>query len=173
MTVDLYTATDVAKVRELLLREQGGKCAILSIPIKGSNRTPVLDHKHDDEQLVRAVLERETNAFVGVIENAYKRFLGYWLTLPLPEVLNRTAAYLERFEGTPDRRYRHPHWQKKLQTKFNALTSKQKDYVLSELGHLSKCKNDTERKKVFTKVLKIKDLGYNTILACINLARKV
>lgn len=161
MTEDLYTASDIKRVREFLLAEQNNKCAALGIPIK-PDRTPVLDHRHDDEQLVRGVLEREVNAFTGVIENAHKRYLRYWLPTPLPDVLRSVASYLERSEGIPDRRFRHNHWIKKLQTKFNALSSKQQDKVLLQLGS-SPGKNLVDRKAKFAKVVLDRSLGYDTI----------
>ena len=161
MTEDLYTASDIKRVREFLLAEQKNKCAALGIPIK-PDRTPVLDHKHDDEQLVRGVLEREVNAFTGVIENAHKRYLRYWLPTPLPDVLRSVASYLERSEGIPDRRFRHNHWIKKLQTKFNALSSKQQDKVLLQLGP-GPGKNLVDRKAKFAKVVLDRSLGYDTI----------
>ena len=161
MTEDLYTASDIKRVREFLLAEQNNKCAALGIPIK-PDRTPVLDHKHDDEQLVRGVLEREVNAFTGVIENAHKRYLRYWLPTPLPDVLRSVASYLERSEGIPDRRFRHNHWIKKLQTKFNALSSKQQDKVLLQLGS-GPGKNLADRNAKFAKVVLDRSLGYDTI----------
>lgn len=170
MTVDLYTTTDLAKVREILLKEQDGQCAALGVQIR-PNRTPVLDHKHDDEQLVRAVLEREGNAFVGVLETAYKRFLSYWLDLPLHEVLRRTADFLERSETAPETRWRHNGWMAKLKTKFNKLTAQQMDSVLLSLGS-TKGKNLAERKKLFAKQVLRRDLGYTKILEAIQRQRK-
>lgn len=169
-TVDLYTTSDLAKVREILLKEQDGKCAGLGVQIR-PNRTPVLDHKHDDEQLVRAVLEREYNAFTGVVENAYKRFFAYWLDLPLHEILRRTADYLESCEANPETRWRHNGWMAKVKTKFNKLTAQQMDSVLVYLGS-TKGKNLAERKKLFAKQVLRRDLGYTKILEAINQQRK-
>jgi hypothetical protein len=168
MTQDLYTQADIAKVRDTLLKEQKGKCAALNIDIKKLGRTAVLDHVHSDEQLVRAVLERECNAFLGVVENAHKRFFRYWLPTPLPDVLRALASYLERPKDT---RWRHNGWLKKLQTKFNALTTKQRSTVLELLGCTVSCSNDTARKKEFAKLLKDRKLGYNRILAAIESAK--
>ncbi len=164
MTIDLYTPADVAKVRAILLKEQGGKCLVLGeIP---KDRTFVLDHAHDEEQLVRGVLERELNAVVGVIENAYKRHLRYWLPTPLPDVLRRIAGYLEASGGV-SKGYRHTGWIKKLQTKFNTLKSTQQDNVLVALGQ-HKGKNLVERKKLFLKAIKTKQFGYDIIRSIIN-----
>ena len=165
MTQDLFTPTDVAKVRSILLKEQQGKCAALGIVIP-KDRTAVLDHNHFvDDQLVRGVLEREMNAFTGVCENAHRRFLSYWLPTPLPDVLRSLAAYLERSGGTPDTRWRHPNWKKKLLTKFNKLKTAQQDQVLESLGCSKRCTNATTRKKEFENLLKSRNLGYDFILA--------
>ena len=160
-TEDLYTTSDVKRVREFLLQEQGNKCAALGIPIK-PDRTPVLDHFHNDEQLVRGVLEREVNAFLGVIENANKRYLRYWLPTPLPEVLKALAGYLERSEATSDRRFRHNGWLKKVKVWFNKLQAKKMDEVLVQLGS-SPGKNLVDRKAKFAKVVLDRSLGYDTI----------
>ena len=161
MTEDLYTTSDVKRVREFLLQEQGNKCAALGVSIK-PDRTPVLDHFHNDEQLVRGVLEREVNAFLGVIENANKRYLRYWLPTPLPEVLKALAGYLERSEATSDRRFRHNGWLKKVKVWFNKLPAKKMDEVLVQLGS-SPGKNLVDRKAKFAKVVLDRSLGYDTI----------
>ena len=160
MTQDLYTATDVKKVREILLEEQGGKCAVLGIDIKAAGRTAVLDHAHDEEQYVRGVLERELNAFVGAAENAYRRHLGYWLPTPLPDVLRAVAAYLERPDDT---RYRHNGWIRRLTTKFNKLPAAKQNLVLQSLCG-KQGSNPAARKKLWSTVVKDRNLGYNTIL---------
>ena len=166
MTEDLYTTSDVKRVREFLLQEQGNKCAALGIPIK-PDRTGVLDHAHNDEQLVRGVLEREVNAFLGVIENANKRYLRYWLPTPLPEVLRALAGYLERSEATPDRRFRHNGWLKKVKVWFNKLPAKKMDEVLVELGS-TPGRNLAERRSKFATIVLDRSLGYDTIKACID-----
>lgn len=165
-TEDLYTATDVKKIREKLLEEQDGKCAVLNIQIR-PERTPVLDHQHDDEQFVRGVLEREVNAFLGTSENAYKRFLGYWCSIPLPDVLRACAAYLER---PSDTRYRHPDHLKKLKTKFNSLSSKQMKQVLNHFGKPDG-KNLIERKKIFAGIVLDRSLGYDKIKEILDKAK--
>ncbi len=65
MTEDLYSVSDVKRVRELLLKEQGGLDLLtkLEIPCKMA----VLDHKHDINQFVRGVLHRQCNVVLGKI----------------------------------------------------------------------------------------------------------
>jgi hypothetical protein len=169
MTQDLYTADGVRKVKELLLQEQGGKCAILGIDIEERKRTAVLDHAHDEEQFVRSVLEREANAFLGVIENAHRRFLGYWCEIPLAEVLRRTADYLELEQDT---RWRHPGWLKKVSASFNKLNTKQQSFVLEYLGYPAE-KNPLKRKAIFRKASLDRNLGYDKIRDAIEKAKTV
>lgn len=168
---DLYTTKDIKDIRELILEEQDGECALLGIHIKSNGRTPVLDHSHDDEQLVRAVLEREANAWLGQTENAYRRFFSYWLKDSLPEVLRKTADYLEQSEKIPDTRFRHTGWLRKVKVFFNKLNAKQQDKVLVNLGS-KQGKNSIERKKLFSKLILDRNLGYNKIIHEINLVKE-
>ena len=164
MTTDLYTATDVKNAREQLLEEQQGKCAITGITIR-PDRTAVLDHVHDDEQLVRAVIERETNALLGVTENAYKRHIKYWSDIPLSTLLRYIADYLDKYPK--DKRYRHSSWVAKVKVFFNKLNSKQQDSVLESLGS-TKGTNLKDRKAKFAKVVLDRSLGYAKIVTVIN-----
>lgn len=164
MTTDLYTTTDVKNTREQLLEEQQGKCAITAITIR-PDRTAVLDHVHDDEQLVRAVIEREVNSLVGVIENAYKRHIKYWCDIPLCDLLLQISEYLKKYPK--DKRFRHNAWLAKVKTKFNKLNSKQQDSVLELLGN-TKGSNLKERKGKFAKVILDRTLGYERIVEVIN-----
>ena len=52
---DLYTSKDVKETRDKLLELQNNECAVLGqVP---NDHSFVLDHIHDDQQLVRGVLE--------------------------------------------------------------------------------------------------------------------
>lgn len=168
MTKDLYTNDDIRKVRDTLLDEQDGKCACLGIQIK-PERTPVLDHAHDDQQLVRAVLEREVNAFIGVMENGYKRYFSYWLDKPLPEILRAVADYLEVPVGN---RYRHPGWIKKVQSMFNKLNAQQQGTLLKSYGY-PYGKNLIDRKMSFKKISMDREIGYEKLLESFAQVQKV
>jgi hypothetical protein len=156
MTVDLYNTADVKKVREILIQEQDGLCAITGIPTASNNFA--LDHKHDEEQLVRGAAHKQANAALGKLENLAVRYL-YWYPEGLPEFLRACAAYIEK---KPDRRWRHPGWLKKANTLFNKLKESDKDKVLSALGQPT-CKNGVERKKLFQKALLTREFKYDTI----------
>lgn len=164
---DLYTPKDVKGIRDKLLELQEGDCAILGqVP---DDRSFVLDHIHDSEQLVRGVLERECNAFVGVIENAHRRHLAYWVSTPLPDLLRAVASYLENCTGHP---IRHPGWIKKVKVAFNKLNSKQQEFVIKSLGHNKPTKNIVDRRKVFAKLVLDRTLGFDVIMEVLNKAKE-
>lgn len=166
MTIDLYNTTDVKKVRELLTKEQGNKCAVtgLDIPVKQH----VLDHAHDDTQLVRGVLHRQVNAFAGKAENAYTRLIAWWYPNDLPTLLRECADYLEK---EPDGRYRHNGWIKKINTEFNKLKESSKDVVLVALKQ-TKGKNGAERKKLFQRAVLTREHSYDTIRTLIQTVKE-
>ena len=147
MTVELYNAKDKKEVREILLKEQGGVCAITKVPIEANKA--VLDHVHDQTNYVRAVLHRSVNSCLGVFENAWKRHMAWWYKGTLPEFLRQCADFLER---KPDTRWRHDSWLKTCQTKFNALDEKSKTSVLQSMA-LPDGKNSKERKEEFRRGL--------------------
>ena len=160
-TKDLYTTADIAKVRALLTKEQNNKSAMTGLTLS----SPCLDHCHstENEQLVRAVINSSENVALGRIEGLYARYVGYWYEGTYPEFLRLVADYIER--GV-DRRYRHNMWLSKVKTLFNSLKEGNKDKVLIELGSTAG-KNGAERKKLFSKVVLNKELGYNKIVLVI------
>lgn len=161
----LYNTTDVKRVREKLLKEQEGQCALtgLEIPPKQA----VLDHDHKSNY-VRAVLHRQVNVMVGKIENAFDRYMAYWYPGSLADFLEDCMMYLDKEQP---RDYLHPGWIKSTKAKFNKLNSRQKDYVLNKFNCPSG-KNDTERKNLFSKLLLDKSLKYDTILQCLTEAKE-
>jgi hypothetical protein len=162
-TLDLYTVKDVARVRALLIQEQKGISALSNLPLYA----PCLDHVHDSEQLVRAVINNNENIALGRIESLYARYVGYWYKGSYPEFLRLTADYIER--GT-DVRFRHPGWVKKVNTEFNKLSEGKKDVVLRGMGALTGS-NSTERKKYFNACVMSRKFDYNTIARLINSAK--
>lgn len=161
MTIDLYNTADVKKVREQLIEEQEGLCAITGISTASNNFA--LDHKHDHEQLVRGAAHKQANAALGKLENLAVRYL-YWYPDGLPEFLRKCAEYIER---QPDRRWRHPGWIKKVNTLFNKLKEAQKDAVLLAMNQ-PVGKNGVERKKLFQKAILTREFSYDTICFFIN-----
>lgn len=154
---DLYTAADVKRVREQLIKEQDCLCGLTGVPALLSDYH--LDHAHDSEQLVRAALHKQANMCLGKIENLATRYL-YWYPHGLPSFLRCCADYLER---PHDKRWRHPGWIKKAMVMFNKLSEPQKKKVLLDLRVTTVASNAAERKKLFQQVLLSKQYGYNAI----------
>jgi hypothetical protein len=154
-TLDLYTTQDITEVRNLLIKEQRNQSAMTGLPLD----SPVTDHIHDNEQLVRAVINSKENVALGRIEGLYARYVGYWYKGTYPEFLRLVADYIER--GS-DGRYRHNMWRAKVLTFFNRLNAKQQDKVLETLGY-PKGKNPSERKDYFKKITMNRAFGYDTI----------
>lgn len=167
MAKTLYNTADVKEVRDKLYEQQKGIDPITGMKIPEDQK--VLDHCHKT-QYVRAVLHRQSNAVCGKLENLWTRYLGWWYTGTLSDFLRGCADYLEKEHP---QEYVHPKWTKKVTAEFNKLTSVQRTAVLAaftdELG-----KNDTERKKIFKKLLTKKaGIGFVSIIAAINKAKEV
>lgn len=64
------TYAAVAVVRERMLAEQGGRCALCLRTIR---KNPVLDHDHATGA-IRGVLHNGCNSLLGKIENNHKRY---------------------------------------------------------------------------------------------------
>lgn len=156
-TRDLYTQKDKSLIRELLLNEQSGKCALTGLPLDKSQS--VLDHAHDNEMFVRGVISRQSNSLLGVIENGWKRYMQWWYNGTISDFLRQCAQYLEK---KPDSRYRHDHWVRKSQTLFNTLSEGDKKAVLEALG-TSQGGNSTERKRLFKKALNTRRFTFEQI----------
>ena len=125
-TRDLRTTKDVTETRKFLLTEQENRDACVGIYLTG--KRCVLDHAHDDKQLVRGVLDHEVNAFIGKIENSHKRHINYWYKEEsLSSMLRKVADYIEKEHDT---RFRHPNWKKKLLTRFRKLKAESQIQVL-------------------------------------------
>ena len=158
MSIDLFNAKDKKQTKDLLLQEQEGLCFITRTPIYGANA--VLDHRHDEDCLVRGVLNRQVNSCVGVVENAWNRYMKWWYTEDtLSNFLRKVADYLEKEE---DGRYRHDAWIKRVNIEFNKLNEASKRAVLKELGQ-PEGGNGTERKKLFQKAVLTKEHTFDKL----------
>ena len=156
----LYTPADVKRVRDSLAKKQRGIDPILDEPFK---ETQVCDHDHTTQH-VRAVLNRNTNAFEGKVFNAWVRCLKWLSDKPLPEILRNLADYYEQdYSHNPI----HPGFLKRLQTLFNSLPEGGKKAVLETLGQ-SQGGNSTERKKLFKTALMQRKFTYEEVKNLIN-----
>ena len=161
MTKSLYNTKDVADVRTALTLEQKGLDRLTKLPI--APKQHCLDHCHKTMR-VRGVLDRQSNAALGVLENAFKRYLGYWYPHDLQTFLRASADYLDREEDT---RWYHSAWQKRIVSLFNKLPTKQQDTVLQYFNQ-PKGSNSVQRKESFKKIVADKSLGFDTIRNVIN-----
>lgn len=161
LTKQLYTANEVKEVRIKLLAEQENKDLITGMPLL--LKVSVTDHDHE-AQFVRGILHRQVNSFVGKLENNYKRMIGWWCNIPLPELLRLIAAYLEL---PPDKRYLHPGWIKYCKIQFNKLSESEKSKTLIRLD-VQDGKNSKERKELFNKALLSRKYEYHKVLEIIN-----
>lgn len=66
------TRKEVAALREKYTEEQGWVCALCNTPFGEARNPPCLDHHHKTG-VVRGVLHRGCNTFLGYIENHYTR----------------------------------------------------------------------------------------------------
>ena len=153
---DLYTAKDIADVRSVLIKEQNGLSALTGLPLSQS----VLDHLHDTEQFVRAVINSRENVALGAIENLYVRHVKYWYNGSYSDFLRQVATFLEK---PVDKRFRHNGWLSRVKILFNKLSESKKDQVLIKLNS-TKGKNLSDRKKLFAKAILNRDLGYTAIM---------
>lgn len=156
MTKSLYNTKDIADVRTALTLEQKGLDRLTSLPI--ATKQHCLDHCHKTMR-VRGVLDRQSNAALGRIENTFTRYIAYWYPYDLQTFLRASADYLDLEEDT---RWYHSAWQKKIVTLFNKLPTKQQDTVLQYFNQ-PKGSNSVQRKESFKKIVLDRELGFETI----------
>ncbi len=166
MPKDLYTQSEIKEEKTRLYLKQKGIDPIFqeAIALKDS----VCDHDHSSQHC-RAALHRQTNAFEGLVFNAYKRCLAWVTDKPLPDILRNLATYLEQDYSE---NALHNGWMKACKVAFNRLNAKQMDSVLTALGR-SAGKNLAERKKIFASLVLDRNLGYNSIKKQIETASKL
>ena len=92
---------DIKGLKEKIWLENGKKCPVLNVEIPLEKM--VLDHCHkkndeeyaEDKGTVRTALEFRTNAFLGKMENAFKRY-GLNKDYDLATILRKAADYFEK-----------------------------------------------------------------------------
>ena len=161
MTEDLFTPKDVAKIRAMLIKEQKGLCALTGKPTL--DRDMVLDHNHNQEQLVRGAINKHSNSLLGRIENLQARYLNHWYPHGLPAFLRACADYLEK---PKDKRWRHLGWIRKTITEFNKLKVSEQKQVLVALGQPAGT-NLVERRKLLNKAILTRQFSRDTIMKLI------
>lgn len=160
MVKDLYTATEIKREKQRLLAKQNNIDPVLKEFVQ--DKDAVCDHCHVTQH-TRAALHRQSNAFEGLVFNAYKRCLGWITDKPLPELLRNLADYLE--QDYSDNPY-HNGWVKRVNTDFNKLKEHSKDVVLAQLDQ-PKGSNGKQRKELFRKAILTRSHGYDKIRSII------
>lgn len=156
----LYTQKEIKEFRDEQVKKQNGIDPITKEPFK---EVIAQDHDHFSQHC-RGALNRNSNAFEGLVVNAYNRCLKWLTDVSLPDILRNLADYLEAdYSGNPY----HVGWQKRVKTDFNKLSAQQMKEVLK---HFNKPdgKNLAERKKLFNEVVLDRNLGYDIIRNVIN-----
>lgn len=153
----LYTAKDVQKVRDELLKKQKGIDPITKEKLV-TGASVALDHSHSTQHC-RAALHRNSNAWEGLVYNAYKQCLQWSTDVPLPELLRNLALYYEQdYSSNPY----HNGWLKRVQIDYKKLSAQQQNEVLVELGS-KQGSNATERLKLFKVKIQDRAFGYDII----------
>lgn len=160
MVKSLYTQKEIKEFRDEQIKKQNGIDPITKEPFK---EVQAQDHCHQTQHC-RGALNRNSNAFEGLVTNAYIRCLKWLTDVPLPDILRNLADYLEvDYSNNPF----HVGWMKRVKADFNKLSSKQQDKVLINLGS-STGKNSKERKDLFSKVILDRSKGFVYIRDVIN-----
>jgi hypothetical protein len=155
MSKELYTPADIKRVRDEMVKAQGGIDPILKEPFK---EPPALDHDHSTQR-VRAALNRNTNAFEGLVTNAHKRCLQWLTDKPLPEILRNLADYLEiDYSSNPY----HNSWIKRCTIDYGRLKAQQQINVLQKMK-VTAGGSAAVRKEQFVKALKTKEYSFDLI----------
>ncbi len=100
----MYERLSQSKLRNYRLKklEENNICPILKIKL--TSEDSVVDHKHRQRKsdeineenggLIRGILNRFANIYIGKIENNYKRY-GLHKYISLPDLLRNIADYIE------------------------------------------------------------------------------
>ena len=119
-------AKDIKKIRQDLLLVQGNKCAICGEAVDDA----VLDHDHKTG-LIRAVLHRQCNAFLGRIENNAPRHQITDLTSYLANCSDYLLKYSVDQTGMLHNTYKTAE-EKKERTKKRAKAARDKKKLTKE-----------------------------------------
>jgi hypothetical protein len=109
--------------------------------------------------LCRGALHKQSNAFEGLVFNAYKRCIGWLSDDSLPNTLRRLAAYLE---ASPKIKAYHPAWIKRVTIDFKKLDAKSQEKVLKEIDS-TLGSNAKQRVELFRKKVTKEKLGYEKV----------
>tara|TARA_X000001382_G_scaffold20218_2_gene12312 strand:+ start:5070 stop:5522 length:453 start_codon:yes stop_codon:yes gene_type:complete len=123
------------------------QCPIFSCKVNDA----VVDHCHDTG-LVRGVLHRQSNAWAGKIENAWKRYATNHTKLTLPQALRNLALYLETYKTD----IMHPVGLKQKVSRFSRLQKADQENILlkkNKKDEVFSCTNQKQRTNLYRKSL--------------------
>lgn len=113
---------------------------ITGLPMK----RPVLDHDHKTGKL-RGTLDNQSNQFLGKIESAYTRFIGYQKDAPeLYMVLQNVIHYL----SFKPYEILHPSYVNILIRRFSRYTKKEQVLILYKAGVVDKSAKLLQKKEL-------------------------
>jgi len=157
--VSFYTQKEIKEFRDKQIKLQNGIDPITKEPFK---EIAAQDHCHTTQHC-RAALNRNSNAFEGLVTNAYTRCLKWLTDVPLPQLLRNLADYLEvDYSNNPY----HTGWMTKVKIEFNKLSARQQNDVLAHFGSRLGS-NPKHRKELFRSLVIDRSLGYDVILSTI------
>lgn len=138
------------KIKPFREKHTPSECPIIGV----SNPTWVVDHDHTSG-LIRGVISSEANAYLGRVENAYKRLSPTAKrSKDLPNMLRSMANYIEQ-DAMP---YLHPTGCIQLCSRFKGLTKADQVFALKAMGYVqsevSACSNSQQRTKLYQRKLK-------------------
>lgn len=132
--------TKIAKFRE---DNKPEKCPIFECNLEDA----VLDHNHNTG-MVRGVLHRQSNAWLGKIENSWKRF-GSFSAVDLSSALKNVCEYIDK--GDTD--YLHPNGLKQIISRFNRASKDEQINILKKnkctKGQISSCNSSSDRSLLY------------------------
>ena len=132
--------TKIAKFRK---ENTPDKCPIFECSLGDS----VLDHNHDTG-MVRGVIHRQSNSWLGKIENSWKRF-GSCSNVNLKKALHNVCNYLDQ----GDLNYLHPKGSKQLISRFSRYSKDEQIEILKEIKctkkQIKSCQSSEERSLLY------------------------
>ncbi len=134
---------DIKELRSRLLMIQKGRDPLTGRQIE----KPCLDHDHTSGHC-RAVLDYNSNQFLGKVESARKRYLYKFEDKDIPDILRQVAHYLEQgWNFNPI----HPKHTGIVLRRFGRLKVEEQNKILGKkYNHL---KTKKERTKAYKQIL--------------------
>lgn len=146
----ILKSADIKALREKMLTEQNN----IDLLTKDDIVKPCLDHDHREGH-VRAVLDYNSNQFLGKVESAWRRF-GYKYSIDmLPYVLMNMAEYLEKdYEKNPI----HPKHVTVLLNRFKRMNKESQDEILKSLKIKPKLSKNDKLKQYRDNLMRDKNI---------------